>query len=124
MVSLHDKFNPFGALGSVAPDFFHPLAFALMCMALLPNTVKHRLAICLAWIGVNGSLELAQKYGSTLAAAIPGSIENIPVIETVHGYLRCGTFDKFDLLAIIAGALTAFFIGHFTKGGKNEVHSN
>jgi hypothetical protein len=119
--SLHDRIDPFGSIGFLAPDFFHPLAFALMCMALLPNTLKHRLAICLAWMVADGSLELAQKYGSSLAASIPGTVKNIPIIETVSGYLRFGTFDPFDLMAIVAGTLTAFLIGHLTKGEKNGV---
>lgn len=120
VVSLHDKFNPFGALGNVAPDFFHPLAFALMCMALLPDTFKHRMAICLAWFGINVAFELTQKYGSTLVAYLPKWIEKTPVFETLPNYLNYGTFDNCDLLAIAAGSLAAFFAGHLTKGGKND----
>jgi hypothetical protein len=119
VVNLHDQFNPFGAWGFLAPDFFHPLAFALMCMALLPDTFKHRLAICLAWFGINATLELTQKYGSTLVAVLPQWIEKIPVFDTLPNYLIHGTFDNYDLLAFAAGSLTAFFTGHLTKGGKN-----
>ena len=120
VLSLHDKFEPFGELGFVAPDFFHPLAFALMCMALLPDTFKHRAAICLAWFGIDAALELAQKYGGALIKFLPPWIEKIPVAENLPNYLSKGTFDIFDLLAISAGGLAAFLIGYLTKRGKSD----
>ena len=118
VLSLHDKINPFGGLGFLAPDFFHPLAFALMCMALLPDTVKNRAFICLAWFTINASLELAQKFGSTLAEYLPQWIEKIPVLENLADYLSRGRFDKYDVLAITGGILTAFLIGQLTSGGR------
>jgi len=74
----------------------------------------------LAWFGINGALELAQKYGNTLAEFLSRWIYKIPVIENLPNRLILGTFDGYDLLAIAAGTLTAFLIGQLTKGGKND----
>ncbi len=121
---LHGRFDPFGALGFLAPDFFHPLAFALMCMALLPDTVKNRVAICLAWFILDAALELAQKYGTGLTGFAARWSENIPALKHLTGCLAGGTFDVYDLLAIAGGALTALVIGQFTRGGKNEARAS
>lgn len=121
---LHNMVNPYGKLGFVAPDFFHPLAFALICMALLPNKLRYRIAICLAWFGIDAALELAQKYGTHLAVYLPQWFEKIPVIENFQNYLVHGTFDSHDVLAIGCGTLTALIIGQLTKGGHNNARKN
>ena len=112
---LHDKINPYGKLGFLAPDFFHPLAFALLCMALLPDTLRNRIGICVAWLGIDAAFELAQKYGTYLSAFLPGWFENVPLLENLDHYITSGTFDVLDLLAITCGALTALLIGQLTK---------
>jgi hypothetical protein len=120
VLSVHATINPYGPLGFLAPDFFHPLAFALMSMALLPGTLKARTMICLAWLGVDAAMELAQNYGAALAEYLPRWIKKVPVIENLDNYLVYGTFDVCDLIAIAAGILTAFGIGQLTKGGISE----
>lgn len=115
VLSLQGKIIPFGKLGFLAPDFFHPLAFALLCMALVPDSFKNRVAICLAWLGIDASLELAQKFGPTLAGYLPRWVDTIPVLENLPSYLISGTFDILDILAISCGAATALLIGQLTK---------
>ena len=124
VVNLHDKFDPFGALGFLAPDFFHPLAFALMCMAVLKDALKNRLAICLSWFVIDTLLEIAQKDGLTFINHVPDWFASIPLIRNYPGYLVHGTFDVKDLLAITMGTLMALFIGQLTTGGRYEKRSS
>jgi len=44
----------------------------------------------------------------------------IPFFNKLTDFCIYGTYDPLDLLAISAGALTAFFIGHMTRGGKTK----
>lgn len=118
--SLHNQFDPFGKLGFLAPDFFHPLAFALLCMALVPDTPKNRVAICLAWLGIDTLLELAQNVGPELASRLPEWAEKIPVMNNIDSVLTSGTFDVQDILAIACGAATALLIGQLTRKEKQD----
>ena len=117
---LHNLLSPYGKLGFVAPDFFHPLGFALLCMALLPNRLGYRISVCVAWFGIDAAMELAQKYGSYLATYLPQWFEKFPVVENSQNYLVHGTFDSHDVWAIGCGALTALLVGQLTKGGHNN----
>lgn len=119
-INLHNNLSLYGNLGQFAPDFFHPLAFALICMALLADTLRNRVAICLAWLGVDATLELAQNLGPQLAGLLPPWMARTPVVETISGYLTSGTFDRQDILAVACGAATALLIGQFTRKEKQD----
>jgi hypothetical protein len=113
--SLSTGYHPFGKLGGFAPDFFHPLGFALISMAFFAGR-SSRVVLCLVWLGIDAVFEIAQAFGHTLAQHVPLWFSHIPVLDNLASYLRKGTFDVFDLVAIALGSTTAFIIGELLAG--------
>lgn len=119
--------SPYGSWGYFAPDFFHPLGFALISMAVAPKTRWWRVGICLAWFMIDGLFELAQKNGYLISTYLPSWLQKIPVLDQVQVYLEQGTYDFGDMVAIAAGSLAAMLIGELSKGRGTErdiLHAN
>jgi hypothetical protein len=117
---LHHFPNLYGKLGMFAPEFFHPLAFSLICMAFVSSR-KSRMMICFAWFGVDSVFESSQKYGPQLVEYLPKWFGKVPILENLGNYLVNGRFDINDLIAIGLGSLTAFFIGELlSKRGEGN----
>jgi len=117
---FRDLPNLYGKFGFFAPDFFHPLAFSLISMAFLSNKRGSRALICFAWVSIDATLELGQKYGTQLLDYLPHWLGKASITENLRKYLIYGTFDICDLLAITLGSITAFVIGEsISRGGKN-----
>jgi hypothetical protein len=100
----------FGVLGQWLPSFLHPFAFSLFSAAAAPRvTPRVTLVACAAWWAVNVVFELAQH--PMIRAALFGLLPQpdappVPLSLLVN-YLRRGTFDIGDLIAITLGALAA-----------------
>ena len=121
IADLNGIIELFGTLGNQAPDFFHPLGFALMSMALLPSTFLCRLTMSLSWFCVDAAFELFQKYGHAFVDSLPQWLSGFRLIDCLSNTHSYGTFDYLDLWAIGAGALAALAIGHLIKGDDTYV---
>lgn len=97
-----------GPIAGTAPGFFHPLALSLLSMAVLTNS-SSRAVVCFSWLMIDTFFEYCQKYGDELAQYVPLWFEQIPVLKNLDDFIRLGTFDLNDLVAIICGSLTALF---------------
>jgi len=109
-------------IASTAPEFFHPLALSLLSMAVLTNT-RSRVVVCFSWLTIDAFFECCQKYGEELAQYIPLWFEQVPVLKKLDDFIRLGTFDSSDLIAILCGTLTALIINVLTsskEGGNHE----
>jgi hypothetical protein len=101
-------------LGGCLPDFLHPFAFVLICMALFPHSNrKIRGLICLFWFVTDILFEIGQFFGEEVGKMMLFS-------NTFSNYFIGGTYDLLDIIAIGLGILSAFFIGEITHpiGGK------
>jgi hypothetical protein len=107
--------HPFGKLGGFAPDFCHPLGFSLISMAFFSGR-SSRINLCLLWFAIDSVFEIAQKFGKVLAEYVPGWFNHIPVLDNLASYLRKGTFDVYDLIAIVLGSAMAFVTGELLAG--------
>lgn len=99
----------FGALSGVLPAFLHVYAFILLTAAVVSARARV-LSICLFWLGIDTLFELGQHatLAPALAAALPARFEQIPMLERSVGYFLHGTFDPWDLTAILVGTLAAY----------------
>ena len=107
-ISIHET------IGGCLPDFLHPFAFVLICIAVFPNTNrKQRGLICLFWLFTNIFFEVGQFYGHQLGRFMSFS-------TIFSNYFIGGTYDVLDIIAIGFGVGSAFFIGEITHttGGK------
>ena len=106
----------FGALGGYLPSFVHTLCFILAINALLTPWRISPLTVCIAWVGVEAFLEIAQAepIAAFIATALPGWFANWPVLANVPLYFSNGRFDPLDLLCIGIGGVAAWLIIFFT----------
>jgi hypothetical protein len=110
--SLHQPgHSGFGRLGGVLPAFLHTYAFALLTAWALGAGRRAATQGCLVWLGINALLEIGQHpaISSQIAAAVPAGFAGVPLLENLARYFTRGTFDPWDLAAIAAGALLAYF---------------
>lgn len=97
-----------GRAGSVLPDFIHVFSFSLITAGILGSEKKGAFYSCLFWFVVNALFETGQKFGRTISPFVPRWFDGIPYIENTKNYFTRGTFDWLDLLAMLAGALSAW----------------
>ena len=105
----------FGTIGNFLPDFLHVFSFILITAGLFSCKWKGYLIICLGWFFVDSAFELFQKFNTLPLRIIPDWFEGIPFLENTKNYFQKGTFDTIDLVAIICGTATAFFVILITK---------
>jgi hypothetical protein len=110
-ISLHNTLpNLFGFIGNNLPSLIHVFSFILITAGLISYRKKSYLIICLAWFLIDCAFEFGQKFNSLVPKIIPDWLIGIPFLENTENYFVHGTFDYFDLLAIIIGSLIAYFV--------------
>ena len=111
----------FGPLGNNLPTFAHVFSFILITAGLIASRKDEYFFICLFWFLVDSAFELGQKFSIAAAEYIPNWFAHVPFLENTKAYFLKGTFDPFDLAAIAAGTLSAYFILlTTTKGGEKS----
>jgi hypothetical protein len=110
-ISLHNSFpNLFGIIGNSLPSFVHVLSFILITAGILSSKKKGSLFVCASWFLIDVIFELGQKYYSLVLKIIPDWFSGIPFFENTKSYFSRGTFDAMDLVAVLIGSLTGYFI--------------
>jgi hypothetical protein len=108
-VNMFDGGTPLlGSLGLRLPAFFHVLSFSLITGAFFNSSKGRYLIICLFWLLVNTCFELGQKYKTLAVKLTPDFFEYIPFLENTRAYFLNGTFDVYDLVAFLVGALAGY----------------
>lgn len=109
--TLHNSIPAFfGPLGNYLPDFIHPLSFILITAGIVSCGKTGYRVICLSWFIIDCIFEFGQKYSTQFLKAIPDWFAGIPFLEAFEVYFKKGTFDPYDLVAIFAGTITAYFV--------------
>lgn len=79
-------------IGGCQPDFLHPFAFVLICMAMFPNaTQRQRGLICLFWLFTIILFGIGQLYGDQIGRFMSFS-------EFFNKYFTGGTYDVLDII--------------------------
>ncbi len=114
--------NVFGDTGNHLPEFIHAFSFILITAGLLSCRKRGCLIVCFCWFSIDTAFELGQKYSSLSAKIIPDWFGCIPFLENTRGYFIKGTFDIFDIVAIMLGTMMAYLILLLTmkRGETNE----
>ena len=92
------------------PSLIHCLSLSLLLGSLVRPGYRRYIGVCLFWLLIDVLFEAAQAYGSTLVAAIPGNLGSISLFDPIADYLRFGTYDPGDIVAILFGAVIAYII--------------
>lgn len=100
----------FGPLGNHLPDFIHPFSFILITAGIISCGKTGYRAICLSWFVIDCVFEFGQKYSTQFIKFVPEWFSGIPFLEAFEIYFKKGTFDTYDLAAIFAGSVTAYFV--------------
>ena len=111
----------FGVIGNNLPSFFHVFSFILLTAGFCSCRKRGYIIICVSWLLVDCFFELGQKYNNLAVTFIPQWFEGAPYLENTWNYFCLGTFDVLDVVAIILGSMTAYFILILTsEGGKRN----
>jgi hypothetical protein len=115
MLSLHNilhntYINLFGYSGNFLPEFIHVFSFILLTAGVVSCGKRGYIIICISWLLVDALFELGQRYNSLLLKLIPDWFSEVPILESIEGYFRKGTFDVKDMIAIFTGAVTACIV--------------
>ena len=99
-----------GDAGQILPGFIHVFAFSLITAGLFASNKKEARRACYIWFGVNAIFEIGQKFGKPISAHLPKWWEGNPCLESIPNFFSRGTFDWKDLIAMAAGALSAWIV--------------
>ena len=97
----------FGRIGNSLPTFSHAFAFILITTGLLNSSKKECVIITLSWCFLDSAFEIGQQFGAYVTPFIPKGFDGIPFLENTKNYFTFGTFDWFDMAAILAGSALA-----------------
>jgi len=117
-ISYNTLPNIFSFVGNSLPAFIHVFAFILITAGLLGCRKRGSLIICLSWLLVDCAFELGQNFNTWPTSIIPDWFEGIPFLENTENYFSRGTFDMFDLVAIVFGTIIAYFVLLTTSKGR------
>ncbi|MBF0260019.1 MAG: hypothetical protein HQK62_14525, partial [Desulfamplus sp.] len=73
----------------------------------------------LLWCAINVLFEAGQYFDTIAVKLIPDWFEQYPFLKTVDDYFVAGSFDFWDIFAILAGALAGYIVLSFTDEKKN-----
>jgi len=104
--------NMFGRVGDHLPTFSHVFAFSLLTAACLGGGRRAGLWACLTWFGIDVTFEVGQhpEIAEHMVRIIPDWFESMPILKHAKGYFLSGTFDVWDVLSIVVGAIAAFIL--------------
>jgi hypothetical protein len=103
--------NLLRVIGNYFPDFIHPFAFILITSGLIASdNRKSQFLICLCWFLLESVFELGQCFKESYLRIIPSWFDNVPFLENTKNYIFYGTFDVLDIISILTGTVTAFFV--------------
>lgn len=118
--TLHNSLPAFfGPLANYLPDFIHPFSFSLITSGIISCSKRGYRVICLSWLVIDCIFEFGQKYTAQFMKVVPDWFSGIPFLEAFEIYFKKGTFDPYDLAAIFAGTIVAYFVLIFTTD-KNK----
>jgi hypothetical protein len=108
----NDTPSIFGTIGRHLPTFAHTFAFILFTTAVMAPTRKAAAGICVAWLIVESTFEMAQSdaISTKIAANVPDWFSDWPIFDNVAAYFVAGRFDPLDLISIIVAAGAAFLM--------------
>jgi len=109
------EINLFGDLRGWVGDFFHPLAFSLLCMAFLKSRASS-LFCCIFWFLFNCLFEFFQLFERTLISIF----SNDSILNFVIRLISAGTFDTYDLICFALGSALAYAIGFLTENNFSK----
>ena len=110
-ISLHsDLPNLFGIIGNSLPSFAHVFSFILITAAIISIRKKGYIFVCASWFLFDFIFELGQRFNSLVLTIIPDWFSGIPFFENTKNYFSRGTFDVIDLVAVLIGSITAYFV--------------
>ena len=104
--------NNFSHYGDSLPSFLHVFGFSVLSAGIIAINKKAYFIICSLWAFINIIFEILQSdFFLTLNELIFfNSLFSDSVLLWLHNYSLNTVFDYFDLLAILLGAMGAYWV--------------
>jgi hypothetical protein len=112
----------FGRIGNSLPSFLHQFGFSLLTAGIIAQRGSSYRTICGLWAATNVSFELFQANNIIkMTSQISSHLENSNRIFTyLQTYSSTAVFDFFDILAIICGAICAYYVLLLTQESRSS----
>ncbi|MBF0468113.1 MAG: hypothetical protein HQK61_04395 [Desulfamplus sp.] len=104
----------FGFMNKNLASFLHTFSFTMITGAFIAESKNGCLISALLWCSINVLFEAGQYFDAVAVKLVPAWFEQYPFLKTVDDYFVAGSFDFWDLFAILAGALTGYLVLSFT----------
>lgn len=104
--------NNFGHYGDSLPSFLHVFGFSVLSAGIITISKKTYVVICSLWASINIAFELLQSdFFLTLneLTFLNSQISNSALLW-IQNYSLNTVFDYYDLLAILLGAMSAYWV--------------
>lgn len=117
-ISLNLTSRIYGNIGFNLPSFIHVCALSFITIGIVKPFKNYVLIICFIWIVINLVFELGQ------LKSIYDSINSLKLLSKtpqLNTFLKTGSFDIKDILAIFLGGFIPFL---FTNTNQNKYYEN
>ena len=113
--------NILGPAGQSLPSLIHVFSFILITAGIMGCEKRGGMICCVSWLILDSAFELGQRFHAWPQRIIPDWFSGVPLLENTRNYFACGTFDSFDLAAIVIGTLIAFWVLSITTERRQPV---
>jgi len=113
--------NILGPAGNSLPSLVHVFSFILITAGIIGCGKRGGMICCVSWFILDAAFELGQRFHAWPLRIIPDWFSGIPFLENTRNYFACGTFDSFDLAAIVIGTFMAFWVLSITMERRQPV---
>ena len=113
--------NKFGHYGDSLPSFLHVFGFSVLCAGIIAISKKAYIVICSLWALINILFEMLQSdlFLSINEVTFFGKQLSAYVLNWLQNYTLNAVFDYYDILAILLGAMSAYWV--LTQTQQREV---
>lgn len=99
------------------PSFIHPVAFCLLCAAIVNKGHNSCVFICFFWGTINSIFEIGQAtpFHSWFLQILEYSNFDSIIANNIKFHFHSGVFDTLDLIAVFLGSITSYYLIHLTN---------
>jgi hypothetical protein len=110
------------AIWSSLPSYIHVFSFAMITAGLVRFSYITYGLVCCLWIIINILFEIGQYYKHPVMDILPLWFSTIPLLSNSYAYFVHGTYDINDMLAIVLGGCSAYYVMLATAQGGFHDH--
>lgn len=114
----------FGSIDGSLASFLHTFSFTMITGAFIAESKRGCFIAAVTWSVINVLFEVGQYFDAIAVKLIPGWFEQYLFLKTVDDYFIAGSFDFWDISAIVAGVLAGYLMLIITMKREDKTLSH